>query len=897
MATGSDRVLSGSSAGRGARSPRLALCLIVLTGAVLRLWGILHGLSDGFIYHPDAPLAGFVAWHVYLGGAVGSLRFGAAHGVLSWLAMEATDLVARGLGYPPQWSFALIGTVLSLLTALLGILTIPAVYLLGARAFGRRVALLAAALLAVSPLHTFHSHYPYRDVPMVLALTLTLVACIQLAMRPSAIVYAAAAVGAGLTFALKPAGLVVGAPLALALFLAWRRRRARWTLIAAAAVLIAVLAGTSLSQTGHSISPFAGARDTFGFAWRFVTSHGWTVGQGAARAGLLLRDWLGWPVLVAAGLGLGVALWRRRLADLVLAVFVVPAFLAAASIPWMDERFFVYLVPPAVVLIARLLVEARDRAGGHRLARIAVALVTLALLVGDLGRSVWQDVLLSLPDTRALAGRWFEAHVPRTTRVAMEGYFPLGVNEWPRATLFEPRGPLATALAKTDVLITSSLESNRYLNPRQALPRSAARAFFTELPKTAPLMRTFALAPIGFAHPDITVYATRPPRVAAAPALLWPRPHDHTWNEGVSFLDPGPYDRDDRTVLLSGAQAYDVVLASPTPVDELLVFVANGPADSEIRVTVGWARRKEALAPGQWRVLHFRPRWWWPVRPVLHRVKIGFLPEGRSALIQVRAGAREIGTTYASWGRWDAAVPYLERAAATRPGDGELLLLLGTAYRQVGRVEEARRVAARLAAEAPGYVALVRQLGHPPEASAAWTSAFERTTGLDAALLTAALTQEIRLEGILTGGRLGHGDPARPGEVAVVFDRVADRPGILLNGPRSPRPFLYLEPGAYRARFTLRGGPGSAGQPSAVLRVFAERQLLASRSVTAEDLGPGREAADIEVPFEHVSPSTPIAVQVEATGRGSFAVDHVRIGPDLTGVLRQRARALEALGD
>jgi hypothetical protein len=895
MSAGSDDRLSGSSAGRAARPHRVQLTLIVLVGAVLRFWGILHGLADGFIYHADAHIAGFSTWHLYLGGSVRQLRFGAAHGVLSWLAMEATDLVARGLGYPPQWSFALIGAVLSLLTALLGILTIPAVYLLGARAFGRRVALLAAALLAVSPLHTFHSHYPYRDVPMVLALTLTLVACIQLAMRPSAIVYAGAAVGAGLTFALKPAGLVVSAPLALALFLAWRRRRARWMLIAAAAVLIAVLAGTSLSQTGHSISPLVGARDTFRFAWRFVTNHGWTVGQGALRAALLLRDWLGWPVLVAAGLGLGVALWRRRLADLVLVAFLVPAFLAAASIPWMDERFFVYLVPPAVVLIARLLVEARDRARGHLLARIAVVLVTLVLLIGDLGRSVWQDVLLSLPDTRALAGRWFEAHVPRTTRVAMEGYFPLGVNEWPQAILFEPRQPLATALAAADVLVTSSLEHQRYLDPRRRYPPNA-RAFFVSLPETAPVMRMFSLAPLGFAHPNITVYATRPPRVVPPPGLLWPRPHDHAWNEGVSFLDPGPYDRDDRTVLLSGAQGYDVVLASPTPVDELLVFVANGPDASEIRVTVGWARRKEALAPGEWRVLHFRPRWWWPVRPVLHRVKVGFLPEGRSALIQVRAGAREIGITYASWGRWDAAVRHLERAVAARPGDGELLLLLGTAYRQVGRTEDARRVAARLAIEAPGYVASVRQLGRAPEAPGPWTSAFERATGLDAALLTAALTQEIRIEGILTGGRLGSGDPARPGEVAAVFDRGADRPGIVLNGPRSPRPFLYLEPGAYRARFTLRGGPGSAGQPSAMLRVFAERQLLASRSIMAEELGAGREAVDIEVPFEHASPSTPIAVQVEATGRGSFAVDHVRIGPDLPGVLRQRARALEALG-
>src|SRR5262249_50214752 len=192
----------------------------------------------GFIYDAEGHVGGFSAWHLYLGGSFREARFGAAHGVLSWLAMEAVDLVARGLGYPPQWNFALIGSVLALLTAVLGILTIPAVYLLGAHAFGRRAGVLAAAFLAVSPLHAFHSHYPYRDVPMVLPLTLTLVACVRLVARPRALVYAGAAAGAGLTIALKPAGLAVSAPLAMALFLVWRRRRAIWVLVAAAAVLV-----------------------------------------------------------------------------------------------------------------------------------------------------------------------------------------------------------------------------------------------------------------------------------------------------------------------------------------------------------------------------------------------------------------------------------------------------------------------------------------------------------------------------------------------------------------------------------------------------------------------------------------------------------------------------------
>jgi hypothetical protein len=276
-------------------------------------------------------------------------------------------------------------------------------------------------------------------------------------------------------------------------------------------------------------------------------------------------------------------------------------------------------------------------------------------------------------------------------------------------------------------------------------------------------------------------------------------------------------------------------------------------------------------------------------------VRIAFLPEGRTALVQVRAGAREIGEAYAAWGRWEVAASYLERALATRPGDGELLLLLGTAYRRLDRAQDARRVAARLESEAPGYVAVLRQLGPAAEAPETWPPVFARLTGLDAALLVPALTREVRVDSLLARGRLG-GDPGTPDTVAAVFQRGVDRPDVILNGPRGPRPLLYLAPGAYRARFTLRGGPGAPGEASLVLRVFAERQLLAARAVPPDALGDGQRRVDLAVPFLLEGPPTPVAVQVEATGRGSFAVDRVRIEPDLPATFRARWQALQALG-
>ena len=226
----------------------------------------------------------------------------------------------------------------------------------------------------------------------------------------------------------------------------------------------------------------------------------------------------------------------------------------------------------------------------------------------------------------------------------------------------------------------------RHELPRaRALPRPPAAvplpgcsgSFFRALPQEVALMRTFALAPLGFAHPSIAVYATRPPRVAGAPALVPPpalRPHLER-RRGVSR--PRPLRPGRPHALLGGGQVHDVILARPAAVDEVVVFVLNGPVPSRVRVEVGWRRRWRRSSPGSGtpsasgRAGGGRPA------PPSTGCTVGLLPEGRTALVQIRAGAREIGEAYAAWGRWEAAVPYLERALAARPGDGEILLLLG----------------------------------------------------------------------------------------------------------------------------------------------------------------------------------------------------------------------------
>ncbi|MBI3457430.1 MAG: tetratricopeptide repeat protein [Candidatus Rokubacteria bacterium] len=867
------------------------LALIVFVGALLRFWGILHGLRDGFIYHPDADAAVHDAWHHYLGAAWGESQFGATYNFLLVLAMRVVDAVGRFVGYPPAWSFGLIAATSSLVTAMLGTATVPAVYVVGAYAYGRPAGLLAAAFFAVCPLHSFHSHYPYRDVPMVFFLVLTLLGCLRIAERPTVLVFLLTGLAAAVTAALKPAGFAIAAPLLTASVLAVIRVRGVRAWVGIVALVAVGLLALPLFLRVQFGSPGLAA---FWFGSRLLGLAGHVGGfsDGALAAFGVLVDWLGVGYVAAVAAGTAYGLWRHGRSDLVVLSLLLPGFAAAAVIPWFDERFLVFLLPVGAVMVGRATVEWWQAGRRLRPARVALGLTVGALLGTALLQSAWQGILLSLPDTRVLAGRWLEAHVPRSARVAVEGYYPVGLDEWPNLTFFDSREPFRLEAAKADFLVTSSLEHQRYFDHPERFPKELTRqilAFFGALRQEANLVRSFALVPLGFVDPTIDIYSTELGRNQPLPRLLLPRPYDAKWNAGVSFLDAGPYDRDDRTIHLSGAQRYTATLVGHEPVDEVVVFVLNGPGRSVVRVRVGWTSKTLSLQPDEWRAIRFRPRWVLPTRPALYRFEVGLVYEGTQALVQLRSGAREIGEAYTEWGRWEAAIPYLERAAGATPSDRELQFLLAGAYRKVGRVGEARRVVERLAAEAPEVLEQYRRLGQTDTPPGTWERVFRQATGLEPSLLSSALGEEFEAEHlVLRYGRIVR-DPAASGGLSVAFEKEKQPAGVIVDGPYIyGLPGTYIARGAYRARFALRAWGWARLEPLATLRVSAAGRLLASRPVTSRDLAASEGFAEIVLPFVHDDQSARVAFEVEATGHASLAIDGIRIEPDLRETFRER---------
>lgn len=219
---------------------------------------------------------------------------------------------------------------------------------------------------------------------------------------------------------------------------AWAAPLARREVVAAAA---AALAGFLLGTPGAVFEPRRFLSD---LAFNAQTRHEYKglVGAGTSYVPYLglLGDALTWPVLVAAGLGLGIVLIRlwgrvggslRRAAHaaaahpecdrvaLVVALAAVAPYLLVASSGHRAMRFVTPGLPATVWLAALALARIPDRRGRRLVTAAVAARAGLAALL---------VVRLFFVDSRLLAERWMAANVPVGATVDVitnhEGYVP-----------------------------------------------------------------------------------------------------------------------------------------------------------------------------------------------------------------------------------------------------------------------------------------------------------------------------------------------------------------------------------------------------------------------------------------------------------------------------------------
>lgn len=431
----------------------LGLRLVLLLAFALRLRGLAFGLPA--LLDPDEPTFVLLALKLLRNGTLNPGWFGHPGSTTIYL-LAMVEAGVYGIGHftgrfsdpeafvraiyadpsvvflPGRWLILLSGLVCVWLT-----------WRLAERLFGPRVGLMAAALLAIDPLHIRYSQIIRTDVQASMFVLLTLLAASNIARRGKTADFVLAGVGVGLACATKwPAVTVVVGGLG-AWFLRWRDHpeersalRHRLVLFGVAATLALFIASpyllldypTVLSNLhGEERPRHLGATGggPLNNLWWYVSGP--------------LVDAFGLPALVLTGAGLALLAVRSKLFRYILLPTILLFLLSIIVQHLIWERWVVPLLPLLAIAgayMASTLADWLTRKFSRRpvlrgaiVVAVAAALTLPPILTGN-AQARERDL-----DTRSLATAWAVRHISAGKSVAIE-YLAFDILPQPWKILF-----------------------------------------------------------------------------------------------------------------------------------------------------------------------------------------------------------------------------------------------------------------------------------------------------------------------------------------------------------------------------------------------------------------------------------------------------------------------------
>jgi len=422
----------------------LALAGIVTLGLGLRVWGLTFGLP--FDYHVDEFLYSLTA-------RISRERIHALFGPFQILVLSLRRLLLPLLGQldlpariaatlESPTSFQLIARWSS---AVLGAATAIPLFLIGKRLWNDAVGLLAAGFLAVCFIHARSSHYGVPDALVCFLVVLAAAHCTRLSPTGQVRPYLLAGLFAGLALATKLLAWPIFVLIAL-LHLTPGAREAGGLETEAGGWLRRglrrLLSGRLMAAYAVGLATFLLTAPQLALHWR-ATLAWWKasfeVGAQGGMGRILLDEgpaW--WFYLNALDWGLGRLLFAASLAGVIL-IFLRRRPRQVALMLCFPVLFLAFVVKPVNMYFARyallavpfLLLAAGDlvwsglgrlRLQGRTRA-VAAALVAAVAAAQTAYDLVLHDRLLAREDTRTLAKRWIEDHVPQGSTVLLESWW------------------------------------------------------------------------------------------------------------------------------------------------------------------------------------------------------------------------------------------------------------------------------------------------------------------------------------------------------------------------------------------------------------------------------------------------------------------------------------------
>jgi hypothetical protein len=421
------REMKDESAGRRAAPTAAALLVILAFAAFARFRALDFGIALPYARPDENRIAGQAEWLLTDAGAERRPPPSFAYPALfprcvAWSIPVVAKVWPPPQGAPPHVTAYRTARVLS---ATAGVATVLLIFLLARAVGGSGVGLLAAALLAVAPLHVRDSHFGVTDVALGAASTALLLLLVGTTHWPRTRRFLVAGAALGVAASIKQPAIWLAAPLLLEASKpapddgpdgTARRRLALFSksllqaAIAAATVFLALNPG-ALKEPSRFLEEnwFELVHKTEGAA--DFAQRGWLV-----HAQSTLREGLGWPVAAMTPAGALLLGWRGGRAARVVLTFAIAWYVGMGS---GTRTFFRYMVPllPVAALAAALALHAIVGRLHRRARRPATLLVLGAIMLPALGSVEAGNRLLAATDTRTLAADWLGARLRAGERV------------------------------------------------------------------------------------------------------------------------------------------------------------------------------------------------------------------------------------------------------------------------------------------------------------------------------------------------------------------------------------------------------------------------------------------------------------------------------------------------
>jgi 4-amino-4-deoxy-L-arabinose transferase-like glycosyltransferase len=435
-------------------STTLLLAGVLLVSLALRVYGVGFGLPD--LYYWDEPTVVnravrfgsgdlnphyfyYPAFYKYVLFAVTGVYY--VGGRLLGAFQGAEDFAAGYFTDPTG-----VYVAARLMTALVGTAAVYVAYKLGERYLDRRVGLVAALLLAVSPLHASYAHVAITDTAHAFLIALALLPLHGVFRNGRTVHYVLSGFLIGLGVATKYLALLMVATLVVAHCLRDDRfRDGRPSLGALAKSLLdgRLVLGVGMVLLGFFVGSPYNLLAFDEFMRDFRAQSELSSGDGRLAIGIfaaLVKD-LGWPACLLAVVGFGT--FVRKPSRLAVVLFTFP-ILYSLLVLVTSKTFERYLLPLSVFvcLLAALGLMALGAALGSLPAlagrvqpRVLTVLLAIVAVFGPARRTLEWDVLMAEgPDPRTLARSWTEANVAPGTRVAIQSLYDRSFENAPLVT-------------------------------------------------------------------------------------------------------------------------------------------------------------------------------------------------------------------------------------------------------------------------------------------------------------------------------------------------------------------------------------------------------------------------------------------------------------------------------